>query len=144
MRKAYSRRKAAVLLLPRDSAMTTRLKLKAGQKGTKKLVDQYGDSLVCVRYRYDEASCTRFKTVELIVGKAAWKPPKRKYSDDALVPVHIGFTDVESRNLAKAARGRWDPEAKLWFIRYGKIKGTSLEEHIIVDAFPAKQKSKSI
>ncbi len=47
--------------------MITRLKLKPGQKGTKKLAAEYGDSLVCVRYRYDEKSGTRFKTVELIV-----------------------------------------------------------------------------
>jgi hypothetical protein len=45
----------------------TRLKLKPGQKGTKALVEQYGDALVCVRYRYDEASRTRIKTVELII-----------------------------------------------------------------------------
>lgn len=116
--------------------MTTRLKLKPGQKGTKKLLEKYGDSLVCVRYRYDETSGTRFKTVELIVEKTAWNPPKRSYPDDALVPVRIGFTDNASREKAKAARGRWDPEAKLWFIRFGKIKGTSLEKHIVLDAFP--------
>jgi len=53
--------------------MTTRLKLKAGQKGTKKLSEKYGDALVCVRYRYDEASGTRFTTVELIIKKAKWE-----------------------------------------------------------------------
>lgn len=30
--------------------MGTRLKLKPGQKGTKALVEKYGDALVCVRY----------------------------------------------------------------------------------------------
>jgi hypothetical protein len=33
--------------------MITRLKLKPRQKGTKKLLSEYGDALVCVRYRYD-------------------------------------------------------------------------------------------
>jgi hypothetical protein len=47
-----------------------RLKLKPGQKGTKALVEKYGDALVCVRYRYDETSRTRIKTVELIVKKS--------------------------------------------------------------------------
>ena len=124
--------------------MITRLKLKPGQNGTKKLVKQYGESLVCVRYRYDETSGMRFTTVELIIKKSKWTPPAKKYSDDALVPVHIGFTDIASREKAKEARGRWDPEAKLWFIRYGNIKGTSLEKHIILDTFPTGQKSKSI
>ncbi len=44
-------------------ATITRLKLKPGQKGTKKLSAEYGDALVCVRFRYDEKSGTRFKTV---------------------------------------------------------------------------------
>ena len=39
--------------------MEARLKLKPGQNGTKRLVEKYGDALVCVRYRYDEASRTR-------------------------------------------------------------------------------------
>jgi len=50
--------------------MQSRLKLKPGQKGTKRLLDIYGDSLVCVRYRYDTATRMRFKTVELIVEKS--------------------------------------------------------------------------
>ena len=33
--------------------MKARVTLKPGQKGTKKLVERYGDALVCVRYRYD-------------------------------------------------------------------------------------------
>ncbi len=115
--------------------MITRLKLKAGQKGTKKLSEKYGDKLVCVRYRYDETSGKRYKTVELILEQTNWTPPKKQYPDNALVPVHIGFTDTASRVKAKAAKGRWDPEEKLWFIRYGNIKGTSLEKHIILYAF---------
>ena len=47
--------------------MKTRLSLKPGQKGTKKLVDEYGENLICVRYRYDEKRKIRLKTVELIV-----------------------------------------------------------------------------
>ncbi len=30
--------------------------------------------------------------------------------------------------------GKWDPDVKLWYIQYGKIKGTELEKHMIVDA----------
>ncbi len=44
--------------------MTTRVKLKPGQKGTKKLLTQYGDALVCARYRYDKITNRQFKTVE--------------------------------------------------------------------------------
>jgi len=50
--------------------MRTRLTLQPGQSGTKELVEQYGDRLVCVRYRYDATRRRRFKTVELIVEEA--------------------------------------------------------------------------
>jgi hypothetical protein len=85
-----------------------------------------------VRYRYDAANGTRIKTVELIVEKTAWNPPASKYSDNDLVPVRIRFADNISREMARAAKGRWDPEKKLWFMRYGKIKGTDLGKHIIL------------
>lgn len=120
--------------------MITRLKLKPGQKGTKKLMAEYGDTLVCVRYRYDHASRTRIKTVELVVDKKAWIPPAKKFTDNDLVPVRIGFADSAMRERAKAAKGKWDPEKKLWFMRYGKVKGTSLEKHIVLDAFPTGEK----
>ncbi len=54
--------------------MRVLLHLKPGQKGTKKLSAQYGDRLVCVRYRYDAQRNKRFKTIELIVEERDWAP----------------------------------------------------------------------
>jgi hypothetical protein len=48
--------------------------------------------------------------------------------------VRIGFVESGLRESAKAAKGRWDPEKKLWFVQYGRIKGTVLEKHIVLDA----------
>ena len=110
--------------------MITRLKLKPGQKGTKKLHAEHGEALVCVRYRYDEASGTRIKTIELIVERTAWKPPVKKFTDNDLVPVRIGFAEKILIAAAKTAKGRWNPDERLWFIRYGNIKGAPLEKHI--------------
>lgn len=113
--------------------MKTRLKLKPGQKGTKGLVDIYGDALLCVRYRYDEASSTRVKTVEIIVDRKAWTPPQPRFADDAHVPVQIAFAESRLKNMARTAGGKWDPEKRLWLIQFGKIKGTALEKHIVLD-----------
>ena len=124
--------------------MITKLKLKPGQRGTKKLAEEYGKTLVCVRYRYDEKSGMRFKTVELIVESKPWTAPTPHFAGTDLVPVFIGFSDKDSREIAKAAKGRWDPDHKLWFIQYGRIKGTELEKHIILDAFSKSKKQKSI
>ncbi len=54
--------------------MRTRLKLKPGQRGTKKLHELYGDRLVCVRYRYDAQNGRRLKTIEIIVEEKEWHP----------------------------------------------------------------------
>jgi len=48
------------------------------------------------------------------------------------------FYEKDLMESAKAAKGRWNPEARLWFIRFGKIKGTTLEKHIVLDAFPSE------
>jgi len=45
--------------------MRTRLTLRPGQDGAKQMQAQYGDRLVCVRYRYDDRRQKRFKTVEV-------------------------------------------------------------------------------
>lgn len=119
--------------------MITRLKLKPGQKGTKALVEKYGSDLVCVRYRYDEASRTRIKTVELIEEKKALPARQLKLADEALVPVQIAYGERELRKMARKLGGKWDPAGKLWHIRYGQIKGTGLEAHMIPDA---KEKTK--
>jgi hypothetical protein len=66
--------------------MKAHTNLKPGQNGTVRLVEKYGDALLCVRYRYDELRDVRLKTVELIVeerpGKAA---PRLRDSDPVLV-----------------------------------------------------------
>jgi len=54
--------------------METRATLRPGQKGTQKLLERYGERLVCVRYRYDAKACRQYKTVELIVSSAACQP----------------------------------------------------------------------
>ena len=38
-----------------------------GHKGTKELLARYGPSLLCVRYRFDDLTRERVKTVELVI-----------------------------------------------------------------------------
>jgi len=49
------------------------------------------------------------------------------------VPLHIAATDLKMRTPAKGAGARWDPENKLWYVKYGRIAGTPLEKHLYVD-----------
>jgi hypothetical protein len=113
--------------------LKARLILKPGQPGTKNLVKKYGDSLLCVRFKYDMEKQQRLKTVELIVERTEWTPPASRYSEDSLVYLSIEAADMPMRLQAKAAGGRWNPGKRLWFVKYGKIAGTLLEKHIYVD-----------
>lgn len=113
--------------------MKTRLILRPGQPGTKRLAEKYGDALLCIRFKYDAKSRQRLKTVELIEERANWTPPEPHYAPDALVPLCIEGYDLHARAQAKAAGGRWDPEKRRWFVKYKKIAGTALESYIQVD-----------
>ena len=44
-----------------------------GQKGTLKPYEEYGDRLVCVRYRYNAERNRRIKTVEIVIDEAPWR-----------------------------------------------------------------------
>lgn len=115
--------------------MKTRLTLKPGQKGTKQLTDKYGDALLCIRFRYDDVTSKRLKTVELIVEQTDWIPPPPKYDSDVLVPLRIDVSNMSLRTKVKAAGGKWFPEELLWYVKYGAIVGGPLEKHIYLDSF---------
>jgi hypothetical protein len=112
--------------------MKSRLNLKPGQKGTKKLVEAYGNSLLYVRYRYDESRGVRLKTVEIVVEEKPWQPKVRLLDEDN-VAVAVNYSEKPLRDMLKAAGGKWDPERKLWHVLFGRIRGTELEERMITE-----------
>jgi hypothetical protein len=118
--------------------MKSRLNLKPGQKGTKALVEKYGKSLLYVRYRYDEIRGVRLKTVELVIEEKPWKH-SLQLGDTDIVPVIVNFTEKALQNRLKAAGGKWDPEEKFWFVHYGAIRGTDLEERIDLEFIKRKR-----
>lgn len=113
--------------------MKTRLILKPGQKGTKRLTETYGDALICIRFRYDEVTRQRLKTVELIIEKSDWTPPPPRFHANELVPLRIAGYELDLRAQAKDAGAKWHPDKQLWFVQYGKIAGSQLEKHIHID-----------
>jgi hypothetical protein len=111
--------------------MRTSLHLKPGRKGTKQLLAQYGDRLVCVRYRHDAQQKKRFKTVELIVAEWAWEPPAPRLPADQIVALRIGFAEVALRERVKQAGGKWNPRRKVWELCYGHVVALNLEARIV-------------
>jgi hypothetical protein len=102
-----------------------------GHRGAKKLLTQYGERLVCVRYRYDEQRQKRLKTVELIIAEENWAPLEAPPPADALVPIRIARSEVTLRQQVKQLGGRWDPRRQVWAVRYGQAVALGLTERIV-------------
>ena len=102
------------------STARVRLRLKPGQKGTKRLLAQYGDRLICVRYRYDAQRKKRFKTVELL-------------------GMRVAFAEVAVRDLVKQAGGTWNPERRLWQLRYDRVVALGLNHRIVNESASASR-----
>jgi len=96
---------------PKASTSRVRLHLKPGQKGTKQLLAQYGDRLICVRYR---RGAPRRRTRLGTAATASLRPrPDRRVTRrlcrrGSSRPGEAGRWDVESRatDLATALRSR--------------------------------------
>ncbi|WP_226377889.1 hypothetical protein [Citrifermentans bremense] len=110
--------------------MKTQTHLKPGQKGTKRLVAEYGQSLVCVRYRYDKVRRVRLKTVEIIVEEKAWPFPP-EHGDGDMIALRVGYAEKALRAKLKAVGGRWDPVEKVWRVPFCSVQGTELEARIL-------------
>lgn len=106
-------------------------RIKPGQPGAKKWTKKYGNRLVCVRYRYDEAQEFKTKTVEIIVEKKHRKP-KKKIPSNKIVDLRIVYGETRLGLLVKAAGGRWNKEKKLWEIPYKEVKALGLENRMVI------------
>jgi len=106
--------------------MRVRLNLRPGQRGTKRLVAEHGDRLICVRYRYDLRARRRYKTIELIVDERDWEPPP-----SLPVLVQVERFDRQLQITVREAGGRWIGQRKLWRLSYGATVRLGLEARII-------------
>jgi hypothetical protein len=65
--------------------------LKPGENGKLRLVEKFGDTLLCVRYRYDAIRDMRIKTAENIVDERPGKGAPRIYMPFAFLRYLYGF-----------------------------------------------------
>jgi len=81
------------------SAPRVRLHLKPGQKGTTQLLE----------------------TVELLVAERDWEPPRPRFAHDQIVGLRVAFADRAVRDRVKQAGGTWNPERRVWDLRYDRV-----------------------
>ena len=110
--------------------MQVKSKLLPGENGTKGLLKQYGEQLVCVRYRYDQKRRKRYKTVELIVDEKDWLPETR-IPATRRVYFRIRYGETGLRERVKQAGGYWNPAKRAWHLEYSAVIQLGLEKRII-------------
>lgn len=101
--------------------------LRPGQAGTVRLLQRYGQALVCVRYRRDASGLRRTTTVEIVVAEAL---VCSRRSQRALFDVKIGIAERSLQAQARARGGRWDPHKKLWRLTGIAIQQLGLIERV--------------
>jgi hypothetical protein len=116
--------------------MKTRRIIQPGQPGTKKLVETYGDNLICVRYRYDDQKKMMYKTIEIIIEEKPGQIDNQKIPKYKIMDIRIGFNEVELRSRIKKCGGKWDASKKVWQLAYDKVKELDLLDRIVDDKAP--------
>ncbi len=122
--------------------MVVKASYKPGQKGTRKLVKQYGDQLICVRYRYDYENHKKYKTIELIIDEDHWTPAP-PHPDEYERPVQtrtiytrqaglrVGLFEKELQQKVKSLGATWSREDKLWYLNEHTAHQAGLEDRIV-------------
>ena len=83
--------------------MKTTKKLLPWQPGTKRLVGQYGEDLVRVRYRYDPEGEMVVQAIELVIGRTPRRTAETRIPANKLVNVRVEYGETELGRMVKAA-----------------------------------------
>jgi hypothetical protein len=106
--------------------------LRPGDPGTRRFARDWGERLVCVRYRVDPSKRLRYTTVEIVASTPkAWRPPSRP-APSALVYVRTGGDEWELKQRLRAARAVWEPELGAWRLRYETAVRLKLRRRILL------------
>ncbi len=111
--------------------MRTKSTLLPSDRGARRLYEQYGEQLVCVRYRYDEQLQKRFKTVELIIKEYDRKPQEKIQLTDTVVPIRVAPAEWEGRQQVKQVGGIWNPQLQVWELRHDRVIDLGLAGRIV-------------
>jgi hypothetical protein len=105
--------------------------MNAGEKGTKKLVERFGDRLVCVRYRYDYENMRKMKTVELIIEEGSLPKTSSRIPLNKIMKLSVAYEEFSIRRLIRSVGGRWNSQEKVWELPYRQVLSLGLQERIV-------------
>ena len=122
--------------------MRTLKTLKPGQDGTKDLLARYGPTLLYVRYRRDEDTGERLKTVELVVQRSCPTEQAERPGPSGLgvraggaasrrVALRIDWRERDLQRRVKSAGGRWDRDRRVWMLRRDPAERLDLLRRVV-------------
>jgi len=111
--------------------LDVRKTLRPGERGTRKLLRLYGEDLVAVRFRHDEAAGVRLKTAEIVVGRVKLRR-SRSLPPSAPVSARVEPWEKPLHEKLKQGGARWDPELRLWRMRYDTALALGLRRRILM------------
>ena len=109
----------------------TKKTVTAGNPGTKKWIQKYGENLLCVRYKYDIMNKRKIKTVELEVENEPWEMDVNRIPANKITRLKVNFGEVRIGKLIRSAGGRWHKKNKYWELPYKDVVALGLEDRII-------------
>ena len=111
--------------------MITRRTLWPGDPGTKKIVEQFGKDLICVRYRYDAVRRKCYKTVELIFETHEWIPDNSRIPPNKIVSIKTRPDEITLHTVIRQHGGKWNTLKRVWKLKYETVKKLNLESRIV-------------
>jgi hypothetical protein len=69
--------------------------------------------------------------MELLVAERDWEPPRPRFAHDQIVGLRVAFADVAVRDRVKQAGGTWNPERRVWPLRYDRVVALGLNRRIV-------------
>lgn len=99
-------------------------KLQPQDAGARRWSQEFGERLLCVRYRVDPQRQRRQTTVELVVEEVPTVASVR-------VGVRIAWAETELRQRVKASGSKWDASAALWMLPLGTARKLGLVDRVV-------------
>lgn len=114
--------------------------IRPGQKGSKRSMEEWGDRLVCVRYRRSADKTQTLTTIEVIAdarkslpqgqSQVAFLNAQRK----EIVAFFVRVEELDVRAKVKQKGARWSPQLKLWLLPRECVVGLGLFDRIVEGA----------
>ncbi len=112
-------------------SIITKKTLIAGKPGTKKWLKEFGEKLICVRYKYDSERKRKIKTVELVIEDEPWEINNERIPANKIVNIRIDYGEIQLGKLLRSAGGKWNRGKKLWELPYREVVSLDLVERIV-------------